>query len=544
MNKYWYKNAVIYSLDVESFLDFNGDGIGDIKGLKHSLTYLSSLGVNCLWLLPFFCTPNRDNGYDVKDYYSVDPRSGNLGDFAELLEAAEELGIRILVDLVVNHTSDQHPWFQEARKDKDSKYRDYYIWVEEKPKNSDQKLIFGEQQKSNWAYDEEADAYYYHTFYEFQPDLNFTNPEVVKEIHQIMRFWLKLGVSGFRMDAVPHMIREKGNEQFEKDPFQLLEDLRAFVEEQRKDAVLLAEVDVEPDIYQDYFGDGDRIHMLLNFYLNNYLFLALARKEAGPVVDAIQKLPHCSEKAQMANFLRNHDELDLERLSKEEREEVYAAFAPQENMRIFGRGIRRRLAPMLGNDRKKMELIYSLMFSLPGTPVLRYGQEIGMGEDLSLEGRSSVRTLMQWSNQKNAGFSSVPPDKLVRPTISKGDYSYKHVNVNDQQRDPNSFLNWIKRAINFRKACPEFGRGTCQILDTKNPAVLAHYCQWESNLTLAIHNFSDQEVEITLDLKGVDSGGLIDLFGDQRYEALDLSSGKACLNGYGYRWFRSNKLQV
>lgn len=544
MNKYWYKNAVIYSLDVESFLDFNGDGVGDFSGLQHALKYISGLGVDCIWLLPFYRSPNKDNGYDIEDYYSIDPRQGNLGDFTEFLDAAEELGIRILIDLVINHTSDQHPWFQEARKNKESKYRNFYIWMDEKPEDKGEYAIFGEAQGGNWDYDEEADAYYYHTFYRHQPDLNLTNPEVRKEIRQIMRFWLKLGVSGFRMDAVPHMIREKGNEKFDQDPIQILQEFREFVEGQRKDAVLLAEVDVEPEYYQDYFGNGDRMHMLFNFYLNNHIYLALARKEADPVVNGLKELPHPSQKIQMANFLRNHDELDLERLTDAEREEVYAVFAPEENMRIFDRGIRRRLAPMLGNNRQAIELAYSLMFTLPGTPVLRYGQEIGMGEDLSLEGRSSVRTVMQWSNRKNGGFSSAAPDQLVRPTISKGDYSYKHVNVNDQQRDPNSLLNWFKRMINFRYSCPEFGWGNYKLLDTHHPSVLAHCCQWEDNLALAIHNFSDQEVVVKLDLKEIDTGELIDLFSDQKYEDSDPASGSFRLNSYGYRWFHRNNLQI
>lgn len=547
MNKYWYKNAIIYSLDIESFLDADGDGIGDFIGLKQRLKYLSGFGVNCLWLLPFYNTPNKDNGYDIKDYYSVDPRLGNLGEFVEFLDAAEELGIRVLIDLVVNHTSDQHHWFQEARKSKDSKFRDYYIWREEEPEHPGRYVVFGEEQGGrNWTYDEEANAYYYHTFYNHQPDLNLTNPDVRKEIRQIMHFWLKLGISGFRMDSVPHMVREKGNEQFEEDPFQILRELREFVESQNKDAILLAEANIKPDAFKEYFGNGDQMHMIFNFYLNNYIFLSLARKEAIPVVGALQALPEFSPGEQTANFLRNHDELDLDRLTQEEREEVYAAFAPEKNMQIFDRGIRRRLAPILGNDRKKIEMAYSLMFSLPGTPVLRYGQEIGMGDDLSLKGRSSVRTVMQWTNQENGGFSTAPREHLIRPTIPEGEYNFENVNARDQHRDPNSLLNWFTRMISTRKECPEFGAGSCNILDTKNSSVLALCCQLEGNFAIALHNFSDEEVTIALDLKDVevDKEQLNDIFSDQHYEAFDPSSGKIRLGGYGYRWFRQNSLNI
>jgi maltose alpha-D-glucosyltransferase/alpha-amylase len=314
----------------------------------------------------------------------------------EFLDAAEERGIRVIIDLVLNHTSVDHPWFQEARKDKNSKYHKYYIWLDEKPENSHEDIIFSHHQNGNWEYDTVAGKYYYHTFYQHQADLNLTNPQVQEELQYILHFWLKLGIAGFRMDAVPHMMRNKGNEKFDGDPFQFLRDIRSFVAEKRQDAVLLAEVDTEPEKYQDFFGKGDQVQMLLNFYVNNHIFLALARKKAAPLERAFKKLPQTSVKEQMGIFIRNHDELDLERLTEKERNEVYAAFAPDENMRIYGRGIRRRLAPMLQNNRKWIELTYSLLFSLPGTPVFRYGDELGMGEDLSLPERNSVRTAMQW----------------------------------------------------------------------------------------------------------------------------------------------------
>lgn len=540
MNKLWYKNAVIYSLDVESFKDSDNDGIGDFKGLKHRLHYLSSLGINCIWLLPFYDSPNKDNGYDVRDYYQIDSRLGDFGNFVEFLDAAEEEGIRVLVDLVVNHTSDQHIWFKEARKDKDSPFRNYYIWSKTKPKDDGKHAILGaEQGNSNWEKDKKSGEYYYHTFYPEQPDLNVSNPAVRKEIKKIMHFWLKLGISGFRIDAAPHMIRKKGDAKFDGDPHEVFRDFREFVESYKPEAILLAEVDVEPRKYKNFFGDDDQMHMLFNFYLNNYIWLALATGKAAPLEKALKNLEHNSDREQMANFLRNHDELDLERLTEKEREEVFKAFAPEEDMKIFDRGIRRRLAPMLENNRQRMELSYSLLFTLPGTPVLRYGQEIGMGEDLTKKGRDSVRTLMQWSAGENGGFSNAPRKKLVRNIISKGPFSYEKINVNDQHRDPGSLLNWIDRAINFRKECPEFGWGEFKSIKTGNPAVFAYMRSSVKGVAVAVHNFSNEEVKVKLELdKNLE---VIDVFGDKKYETMDLNTRELKLSAYGYRWLKKKK---
>lgn len=541
MNKFWYKNAVIYSADVETFKDSDDDGIGDLQGMKNALTYLSSLGINCLWLLPIFDTPNKDNGYDVKDYYQVDPRLGDLGHFAQLIDAAEEVGIRVLIDLAVNHTSREHPWFQQAVNKKDSRYRDFYIWSEEKPEEDGENLMAGEGGgDSSWHYEKKAGAYYFHTFFPHQPDLNIANPEVQKEIFRIMHFWLKLGVSGFRIDAAPHMFNEKANAKFDEDPHEVFRNFREFVETHKKDAILLAEANLDPDQYKKFFGDEDQMHMLFNFYVNNYLFLAFAREDAASLAEAIKRMPELSEKEQMAIFLRNHDELNLDKLSKEEREEVFKAFAPKKTMRIFGRGIRRRLAPMFNNDRKKLELAYSLLFSLPGTPVLRYGQEIGMGEDLQAKGRKSVRTVMQWANEKNGGFSSAPREKLIRSVVSKGDFAYEKVNVNDQHRNPDSLLNWMGRIINFRKEFPEFGWGKVSVLETGNSKVLAHSRKSDKGFGLALHNFSGEEVKIRLDLK--DPLDLLDIFGNIRYEPFNPESQEVKLTAYGYRWLHKRKV--
>ena len=542
MGTYWYKNAIIYSTHLETFLDSNADGIGDFRGLSRSLDYLAGLGVTCVWLLPFFPSPNRDHGYDISEYLNVDPKYGTLGHFVEFVEAAEDRGIRIIIDLVLNHTSTEHLWFQEARRNKKSKYYNYYIWLDEKPENPHEDIIFGHHQDGNWEYDPVAKQYFYHTFYQHQPDLNITNPDVQEEIRYILRFWLKLGISGFRMDAVPHMLRNKGNAKFKGNPFDFLKDVRRFVEEQRKDAILLAEVDTEPEKYEDFFGKGDQVQMLLNFYLNNYIFLALARKQAKPIAEALQKLPQTTLKEQMGTFIRNHDELDLERLTDDEREEVYKAFAPEEHMRIYGRGIRRRLAPMLDNDRKRIELTYSLLFSLPGTPVLRYGDEIGMGEDLSLPERNSVRTAMQWSSEKHGGFSARADGKLPVPIISDGTLGYKNVNVHEQMRRANSLLDWMERAISVRKECMEFGWGDYELIDTNDDAVLAICCHWKNGYAVAVHNMSDRDCSITLDLKQKGIDHLIECFADQQYESFEGNGSSLKIAAYGYRWFRRSAL--
>jgi maltose alpha-D-glucosyltransferase/alpha-amylase len=541
MARYWYKNAVIYSLHVESFMDANGDGVGDFNGLTRSLDYLAGLGITCIWLLPFFPTPNRDHGYDISDFLNVDPRFGNLGHFVEFLDEAEERGIRVIIDLVLNHTSVDHPWFQEARKNKDSKFRKYYIWVDQKPTDGKEDIVFGHHQDGNWEFDKEAGQYYYHTFYKHQPDLNISNPEVQEEIKYILHFWLRLGIAGFRMDAVPHMLKEKGDEKFEGNPFDFLKNIRQFLEDQRADAILLAEVDTEPEEYKDYFGDSDQVHMLFNFYLNNHIFLALARKQVQPIVDALQRLPHATVKEQMGTFIRNHDELDLDRLNDQERKEVFEAFAPDPDMQIYGRGIRRRLAPMLNNNRKWMELVYSLLFSLPGTPVLRYGQEIGMGDDLSLKERNSVRTAMQWSDEKHGGFSASKRDAIAVPVIAKGTYGYQQVNVHKQMRDTGSFLNWMERIISVRKECMEFGFGECQIISTNHHGVLAHYCQYKNGVALALHNLTDKTCRVTLEMRKELYEHLIECFGSEKNNDIHPDE-EIELTAFGYRWFRKSPL--
>ncbi|MEQ8672347.1 MAG: alpha-amylase family protein [Aggregatilineales bacterium] len=532
----WYKDSIIYCLDVETYQDSDGDGIGDFRGLITRLPEISSLGINCIWLLPFYPSPNRDNGYDITDYYSVDPRLGTLGDFVEFMLRAKEYGIRVIVDLVVNHTSIDHPWFQAARADENSIYRDFYVWSDEKPEDADEGVVFPGVQESVWTYDRKAEAYYFHRFYKHQADLNIDNPAVRQEIKRIMGFWLQLGVSGFRVDAAPFLIELKGlDNPTTENPFGFLREMRQFLSWRKGDAIILAEANIAMDEVKDYFGDGTKLQMIFHFMLNQHLFLAMATGDAKYLKEGLNAPPEIPDTGQWAIFLRNHDEIDLGRLSDDERQLAFQAFGPDENMQIYDRGIRRRLAPMLHNDRRCLELAYSLMFTLPGTPVLRYGQEIGMGDDLSLKERNSVRTPMQWSREKNAGFSKANADALIRPVINEGDFSYEKVNFADQQRDPDSLLNWMERIIRARKQCPEFGFGKWEIVKTGDDGVFAHSCKWHEKEVVAVHNLRDKKATITL--KHPKNTQLIDVLGNKVYTLQD-GSEEVKLDAYGYRWFR------
>lgn len=538
MTDLWYKDAVLYELDVKTYQDGDGDGVGDFRGLAERLPYLAGLGVTCLWLQPFYPSPNKDDGYDVVDYYGVDPRLGTLGDFVEFMHQARERGMRVLADLVVNHTSDQHPWFQSARKDERSPYRDYYIWSKEKPRDTKSGIIFPPVQDSVWTYDEGAGAYYYHQFYDHQPDLNVSNPAVREEICKVMGFWLALGVSGFRLDAAPFLCGKAMTGPAKcPDVYENLAEFRQFLSWRKGDAIFLAEANVPADEVLDYFGPELQIHMLFSFLRNQSLFLALARGDAEPLARCLEKLPGHPERGQWANFLRNHDELDLGALEDGERREVYAAFAPDEDMRAYGRGIRRRLAPMLRGDRRRLELAYSLLFGLPGTPMLRSGDEIGMGEDLSLPERLSVRTPMQWSAERNGGFSTAPPERLIRPVVAGGDFGYERVNVSAQQRDPGSLLNWIARLVRVRKQCPEIGRGKYTALAAADPSVLMHRCEWENGAVLVVHNLADRPAAARVDLDERAGEYLVELFGDKIGERVDRAR-EIDIPGYGSRWFR------
>jgi maltose alpha-D-glucosyltransferase/alpha-amylase len=536
----WYKTAVIYCIDVKTYVDGNGDGVGDFEGLTARLDYLAGLGVTCLWLLPFYASPDRDNGYDITDYYNVDPRLGTLGDFVDFTHQASQRGIRVIVDLVVNHTSNQHPWFLAACDDRNSKYHEYYVWSEKKPSDADTGMVFPGVQKTTWTFNRKAGGYYFHRFYEYQPDLNIANPAVREEIQKVMGFWLQLGISGFRMDAAPFVIEMKGvKDPNVPDPLFYLNDMRNFLSWRSTSAMMLAEANLEPKRITDYFGEDDeRFHMLFNFWLNQHLFAAMATERADPVVQAAKKLPKIPSMGQWGNFLRNHDEIDLGRLSEEDRQAVFAVMGPEKEMQLYDRGIRRRLAPMLGGDSRRLEMAYSLLFSLPGTPVIWYGEEIGMGDDLSLPERTSVRTPMQWSAETNAGFSTASPDSLIRPVVSEGGFAYKHLNVTAQRRDPLSLLNVIERLIRTRKECPEIGWGAWTLLDSKTPSVLAYCCEWRGGSVMALHNLAREPAVAQIDLTPYECDHLIDLLHDRETVAVPDGCFEMRLAGYGYHWFR------
>jgi len=539
MHERWYKQAVVYCLDVETFQDSDGDGYGDFAGLTSRLDYLARLGVTCLWLNPIHPGPNRDDGYDVADFYGVDPRLGSLGDFAELVHQAENRGLRVIIDLVVNHTSDEHPWFTQARSDPASPYRDWYVWSKEEPSDRHQGMVFPGEQRETWTWSEEAGAWYYHRFYDFQPDLNMANPDVRAEVRKIMAFWLQLGVSGFRMDAAPFIIEQtQPNDPNPRKEFAYLREFRELLSWRRGDAVILAEANAERDELLEYFGSGDRLPMLFNFLLNQRQFLALARGDATPIVSALEATPTIPESCQWATFLRNHDEIDLGRLSERERAECFAAFGPEEAMQLYGRGIRRRLAPMLGNDRRRIEMAYSLQFTLPGTPVLRYGEELGMGDDLSLKERDAIRTPMQWTGGPNAGFSTAAKKALCRPVIISGDFGHEQVSVEAQRRDPGSLLHWMERMLHTLRECPEFGVGACASVDTGDAAVLAIRAEAPGGVMLALHNLSDRKRTVDLGEQPGQEGAPVEMFGDRSYPPVGPDLAGVELAGYGYRWIR------
>jgi maltose alpha-D-glucosyltransferase / alpha-amylase len=540
INDLWYKNSIIYCLSVGTYMDADGDGVGDFRGLMRRLDYLHGLGVTAIWLMPFQPSSLRDGGYDITDYYGVDPRYGTLGDFVEFAHGCRQCGIRVLIDLVINHTSDQHPWFQAARRDPESHYRDWYVWATRKPPQADTGMVFPGVQKSTWSHDAVAKAWYFHRFYDFQPDLNTANPLVQAEILKIMGFWLQLGVSGFRMDAVPFVIAKKGAEQKRSvEQYDMLRGFREFLQWREGDAIILAEANVLPRTDLQYFGDdGDRLHMMFNFQVNQHLFYALAAADCRPLVKALQDTRELPPTAQWGLFLRNHDELDLGRLTAKQRQAVFDAFGPEPDMQLYQRGIRRRLAPMLQGDRRRLELAYSLMMTLPGTPVIRYGDEIGMGDDLSLPERDCARTPMQWSTEPHGGFtkSGTP----VMPVISGGPYGFEQVNVAQQRRDPNSQLNWIERIIRMRKEVPEIGWGSFTVLPSGTPKVLVLRYDWRNNAVLVIHNLAPMPLEIRLDLKSdtAQEGNLINLLAENHSYADNRGRHHIVLEPYGYRWYR------
>ena len=536
----WYNDAVIYGIDVEKFADGNDDGIGDFVGLAGKIAYIAELGVTCIWILPFFASPDRDNGYDVSDYYRVGQRVGTTADFLAFLHKAGEHGIRVIIDLVANHTSNEHPWFEAARRDEKSLFRNYYIWSPDPPPvEPGTHSIFPGEETSVWTYDEVARAYYFHKFYHFQPDLNIANPAVREEIERVVDYWLSLGISGFRIDAAPLVIGQNGLERANPtDPHGILRDLSAYVARRRPDGLLLGEVNLQPEEMGRYFGKGDQLGLLFNFMMACYIFGAMARQDATPIYQGLGLLPEPPTRCGWANFLRNLDELDFSQVPEDLKTDVFKAFAPEEAMQVYGRGVRRRLAPMLEGDQRRVELALSLVISMRGAPLLVYGDEIGMGEDLSQHGRNAVRTPMQWNDQTNAGFSRAAANKLVQTPIAKGKFSYKKVNVARQEEDSASLLNRTRRLIMTRRNHPIFRTGRELRLECSDKAVFAHGFEDGAELMVLLHNLSDRTVSAVVEL-GPSAATLSDLFSGEDVAA---DNGlKVELEPFGYRWLAGKR---
>ncbi|MFC5380977.1 alpha-amylase family protein [Aquipuribacter nitratireducens] len=543
---FWWKNAVVYCCDVETFYDSDGDGCGDIVGLVRKLDHLADLGVTCLWLMPFYPTADRDDGYDITDWYGVDDRLGSLGDVPPLVRMARERGMRVIVDLVVNHTSADHPWFRSALRGTDSPHRDYYVWRSDPPPDTSDEVVFPDQEDGIWTKDEASGEWYLHRFYRHQPDLNVGNEAVRDEITKVMGFWLELGVSGFRVDAVPFLVNPDTTDGHghAPDPHDFLRYLREFLSRRHGGAIMLGEVNLPRDEQCHYFGghDGDELDMQFDFVGMQHTYLALARHDARVLADSLRARPGIAARSQWATFLRNHDELTLDKLSDAERQEVFDAFGPEPEMQLYGRGLRRRLPPMLGEDpagdQRRLRMAYSLLFSLPGTPVLFYGEEIGMGENLDVEGRQAVRTPMQWSSKVNGGFSRAEPDRLPNP-VTTGAYGPEHVNVADQVDDPDSFLAFVSHLARRYRQSPELGWGDIEVLDTGHDHVLAHVMRWEEKVMLALHAFDD--VPVTVEVSFADDehdGYLTDLLDGSHVPIGDDGRVEVPLAGYGYRWLR------
>lgn len=534
----WHTRAIIYQIDTSLFYDLNGDGCGDIAGIAAKLRYIRRMGATVIWITPFYLTPFLDEGYDVSDHLQVDPRFGKLNDIIAFIEQARELGMKVIIELLIQHTSDAHPWFQQARRNPQSPYRDYYLWSD--TDEDDTPPMFPGVEKSVWTWDDEAGQYYRHMFYHHEPDLNLASPAVLKEVENIIIFWLKLGVSGFRLDAASHLTKQAGRGD-QKRGLWILEHLRRLIEQRNPDAILLGEVDVEVDAYKDYFGQNDRLNLVLNFWLNKYFYVSLAEKSARPLRNAVKKMIVPPDSCCFANWLRNHDELDLEGIGKKAKKTVIDAFAPDEEMSVYQRGIRRRLAPMLKGDRKRLAFCHAVLFSLPGVPVMRYGDEIGMGDDLDLEERYAVRTPMQWAGSQGGGFSDADPETFIAPMIDHGPYRYQKINVADSLLHRNSLLHCIIDIANTRSEFPEIGVAPFRLITIDNDAVLGIYYETDTRSILTFVNFSDKPVNFTA--RGIRHATWTACLADKRYvDALVCGKTVALnLSGYGYRWFWTDR---
>ncbi|GAA3197796.1 maltose alpha-D-glucosyltransferase [Actinocorallia longicatena] len=538
---HWYKTAVFYEVLIRGFSDSSGDGTGDIKGLIEKLDYLQWLGIDCLWLLPIYESPLRDGGYDISDYMKILPEFGVLGDFVKLVDEAHARGIRVVADLVINHTSDQHPWFQESRRDPDGPFGDFYMWSDTDEKYPDARIIFVDTETSNWTHDPVRGQYYWHRFFSHQPDLNYDNPDVQEAMLEVLRFWLDLGIDGFRLDAVPYLYAREGtNCENLPETHQYLKRVRAEVDRLYPDRVLLAEANQWPADVVEYFGDpatgGDECHMAFHFPVMPRIFMAVRRESRHPISEIMAQTPKIPENCQWGIFLRNHDELTLEMVTDEERDYMYSEYARDPRMKA-NVGIRRRLAPLLDNDRNQMELFHALLLSLPGSPVLYYGDEIGMGDNIWLGDRDGVRTPMQWTPDRNAGFSSCDPARLYLPVIMDPIYGYQALNVEAQQRNPGSLLLWTRKMIEIRKRHPVFGNGSYVELSADNPAVLAFIREFGDDRVLCVNNLSRFPQPVELDLRRFEGISPIECMGGVRFPAIGELPYLMTLPGHGFYWF-------
>ncbi len=534
----WFKRAVFYEVLVRSFFDSNGDGIGDLVGLTEKLDYLSWLGVDCLWLPPFFKSPLRDGGYDVSDYTDVLPEFGTIGDFVQFVDAAHDRGIRVVIDFVMNHTSDQHPWFQASRADPDGPYGDFYVWADDDTGYPEARIIFVDTESSNWTFDPVRKQYYWHRFFSHQPDLNYENPRVQAAVMEALRFWLDLGIDGFRLDAVPYLFEAAGtNCENLPETHAFLRRIRAEVDRLYPDRVLLAEANQWPADVVDYFGDGDECHMAFHFPVMPRLFMAVRRESRYPISEILAQTPAIPPNCQWGIFLRNHDELTLEMVTDDERDYLWTEYAKDPRMKA-NIGIRRRLSPLLENDRNQLELFTALLLSLPGSPVLYYGDEIGMGDNIWLGDRDGVRTPMQWTPDRNAGFSSCDPGRLTLPIIMDPIYGYQVTNVEAQSRNTSSLLHWTRRMIEVRKQNPAFGLGSFHDLGGSNPSVLSFVRTFGEDVVLCVNNLSRFPQPVELDLRHWERWRPIELLGGVEFPVIGELPYLLTLAGHGFYWFR------
>jgi len=538
----WYKDAVIYQLHVKTFADGNGDGVGDFKGLTGKLSYLRDLGLNCLWLLPMYPSPFRDDGYDIADYRSIHPSYGTLDDFAEFLDAAHAHRLRVVTELVLNHTSDQHAWFKEARRSRDAPRRDWYVWSDTDDRYAGVRIIFVDTERSNWAWDADSKQYYWHRFFSHQPDLNYDNPLVREEMWNVMKFWLDLGVDGFRVDAVPYLIEREGTScENLPETHEVLKFLRARLNEHFTDRMLLAEANQWPEDVRHYFGDGDEFHMAFHFPLMPRIFMAVRLEDRKPLVEIVERTPDIPDACQWGIFLRNHDELTLEMVTEVERDYMYEEYARDPVARI-NVGIRRRLAPLLDGDRRRIELMNGLLMSLPGSPIIYYGDEIGMGDNVYLGDRNGVRTPMQWNGGWNAGFSSADPERLAQPLISNPLFGYQIVNVESQKRSEHSLLNWMRRLITVRQSTRVFSRGSTAFLKASNHRVLAFFRALGKDRVLVVCNLSSAAQAVELDLSSVAGAVPIEMFGKSLFPRIGTLPYLLTMGPYAFYWFRLRHL--